>query len=191
MTGASLIAVLVIVVAAVWVVHSRDREQRLLARSVKLVPGSLLHAHNFHWTQMKGDKRQWQLRAREADYGADRKSARLKDATLTMTLPDGKRLMARADRVLLKLSGSHVTQANFSGSLALDYDGMKLMTTSAVFVPDKDELDAPGRVHIIGQDFQISGVGLVAHPRAQTMTLKAQVDTELVANRHAAAGQQS
>lgn len=191
LTATAMVAVVVILAAVVWIVHSRSREQRLLARGVKLVPGSLFHANNFHWTQMKGDKEQWQLRAKEADYGADRKSAKLKDAVLTMTMDDGRKLMARADRVFLAVTGSHVDKADFSGHLVLEYDKMKLVAAQAVFFPDRDELDAPGPVSIVGQDFKISGVGLVAHPRAETMTVEAQVDTELVGGKHAGHKQQS
>src|SRR5579864_270300 len=90
LAGVGITALLVIVVTAVWIIKSRERERKLLANSISVEPGSLLHARNFHWTQMKGDKEQWELAASEASYSDDRTSLTLKDPKLKMVLDDGK-----------------------------------------------------------------------------------------------------
>ena len=72
LAGIGIAALTIIVVAAVWIIKSRERERNVLSHTVRVEPGSLLHAQNFHWTQMKGDKEQWQLVATEASYGEDR-----------------------------------------------------------------------------------------------------------------------
>ncbi|HLH77473.1 MAG TPA: LPS export ABC transporter periplasmic protein LptC [Candidatus Binataceae bacterium] len=187
LAGIGIGALLVIVISAVWVVGKRDRQQRLLARAVKLVPGTLLDAHNFHWTQMKGDHELWQLQAKEAAYSNDRASARLSGAELSMKLDDGKDMSAHAQRVLLKLQGNHVLQADFSGGLVLNYKGMVITTDKATFFPDRDDLQAAGPVTIDGPQFSVRGVGLDAHPRAQTFTLKAQTDTQVTIKQNGAA----
>jgi LPS export ABC transporter protein LptC len=187
LAGIGIGALLVVIVSAVWVVDNRDHQQRLLARAVKLVPGTLLDAHNFHWTQMKGDQEQWQLRAKEAAYSNDRTSARLSGAALSMKLDDGKEMSARAQQVLLKLQGNHVLRADFSGGLVLNYKGMVISTDKATFFPDRDDLQAAGLVTIDGPQFSVRGVGLEAHPRAQTFTLKAQTDTQVTIKQNGAA----
>jgi LPS export ABC transporter protein LptC len=174
-----ILALAVIVVAAVWIIRSRERERVVLAHSVNVVPGSLLHARNFHWTQMKGDKEQWQLVASEASYGENRSSLTLKDTKLTMVLDDGKPLSVQAQHVDLSLSGNHVKRAEFSGGLLLDYGDVRLKTAGGVFYPDKDLLEAKGPVEISGEGFKISGVDLQAKPRARTFTLEHQVVTQL------------
>jgi LPS export ABC transporter protein LptC len=189
LAGTGLAALVVIIGAAMWVVHSRDRQQRLLERSVRLVPGALLHANNFHWTEMKGDQELWELRAKEANYSNSRTSARLKGAMLTMTLTDGKPFALKASDVHLVLTGNHVDRADFSGGLLIDYNGMEVSTDQAVFFPDRDQLQASGLVRIVGPDFTVSGTGLEAHPRAQTFSLQRQVDTLLTSQQHGAAKQ--
>lgn len=179
LAGIGIGALLVIIVSAVWVVSNRNHQQKLLARAVKLVPGTLLDAHNFHWTQMKGDQELWELQAKEAAYSNDRTSARLRGAALSMKLEDGKGLSARAEHVLLKLRGNQVLRADFSGGLVLNYKGMVITTDKASFFPDRDELQAAGLVKIDGPQFSVRGVGLEAHPRAQIFTLKAQTDTQV------------
>jgi LPS export ABC transporter protein LptC len=174
-----ILALAVIVVAAVWIIRSRDRERIALSHSVKVEPGSLLRARNFHWTQMKGDKEQWQLVASEANYGENRSSLTLKDTKLTMVLEDGKPLSVRAQHVDLNLSGNHVNRAEFSGGLVLDYGDITLKTAGGIFYPDRDMLEAKGPVQITGHNFKISGVDLEARPRARTFTLEHQVSTEL------------
>jgi LPS export ABC transporter protein LptC len=181
-------ALTIIVVAAVWIIKSREHEREALARTVTVEPGSLLHARNFHWTQMKGDKEQWQLVASEASYGENQSSLTLKDSKLTMVLEDGKPLAAMAHRVDLSLNGHHVNRAQFSGGLVVDYGDIQLKTEGGTFLPDSDLLEANGPVEISGNGFKISGVDLEAKPRARTFTLKHQVVTDLTAGAgHAAA----
>jgi hypothetical protein len=54
-----------VLVVTVKVVRHRSAKQDL-ANSAATVPDALLHAHNFHWTQMKGDENQWVLKAKDA-----------------------------------------------------------------------------------------------------------------------------
>ncbi len=185
--GIGIAALAVIIVAAIWIIRSREREREILAHSISVVPGSLLHARNFHWTQMKGDKQQWQLVASEASYGENRSSLTLKDSKLTMVLEDGKPLSAQAHRVDLSLTGNHVNRAEFSGGLVLEYGDVRLKTAGGIFLPDRDTLEAKGPVEIAGEGFKISGVDLEARPRARTFTLKHQVVTELTAGARRAA----
>jgi LPS export ABC transporter protein LptC len=184
-------ALTVIVVAAAWIIKSREHEREQLAHSVSVEPGSLLHARHFHWTQMKGDKEQWELTSSEASYGEDRSSLVLKDSKLQMVLDDGKKVLAQAHRVDLNLSGNHVNRAEFSGGLVLDYGDVRLKTAGGTFLPDRDLLEATGPVEIAGDGFKISGVDLEARPRARTFTLKHQVVTELTAGAARAAAKHS
>ena len=181
LAGIGIAALMVIVITAAWIIKSRERERKALAHSVRVEPGSLLHARNFHWTQMKGDKQQWQLVASEASYGENRSSLTLKDTKLMMVLDDGKPLSVQARRVDLNVTGNHVNRAEFSGGLVLDYGDVRLKTAGGVFLPDSDKLESQGRVEIAGDGFKISGVDLEAQPRARTFSLKHQVVTELTA----------
>ena len=181
LAGIGIAALVVITLAAVVIIKSRERERKLLTRSVTIEPGSLLHARNFHWTQMKGDKEQWQLIASEASYGEDRSSLTLKDPKLTMVLDDGKHVSAQAHRVYLKLNGNHVNRAEFSGGLVLNYGDIKITTEGGTFLPDSDLIEAHGPVQIAGEGFKVAGVGLQAKPRARTFTLQHQVVTDFTA----------
>src|SRR6202158_236650 len=82
------IALIGLLVVTVWVVRHRSATQVLQAVA-GVVPGTLLHAHNFHWTQMKAGERQWVLSAGEARYSADKLSLKLTNAEGTMTSSDG------------------------------------------------------------------------------------------------------
>ena len=191
LAGIGIAALVVIVVAGVVIIKSRERERALLARSVSIEPGSLLHARNFHWTQMKGDKEQWQLTASEASYGEDRSSLTLKDSKLTMVLDDGKPVAALAHRVDLSLNGNHVNRAEFSGGLVLNYGDIQVTTQGGTFLPDSDMLEARGPVEISGKGFKVVGVDLEAKPRARTFTLKHQVVTDFTAGAPGAAAKPS
>ncbi len=193
LAGVGIAALVVIVTAAVVIIKSRDRERQLLAQSVKVEPGSLLHAHNFHWTQMKGDKEQWELFSSEANYSDDRTSLTLKDSKIKMVLDDGKPLSANAKLVNLKLSGNnHVTWAHFSGGVVVHYGDIMITTNDGTFLPDSDLLTSTSPVEIVGQGFKVVGVGLKAKPKARTFSIEHQVVTDFTAGAvHAAAAKHS
>lgn len=179
LAGAGAIALLAIVLAAVRIVWHRHSE-RLTRQALGLAPGALLHAHNFHWTQMKGGTKRWELAAREASYADDRTSLKLIDTELSMTLEGGKQVLVRAPRAELKLNGNHVTRARLTGGLQLHYGEVLVMADEAVFYPDRDVLEAPGAVHIVGDGFEVRGVGLQAHPRDKLFTIETRVSSEFV-----------
>ena len=95
LAGFGAIALVVLLVATVWIVRHRSATQ-VLQTAAGLVPGTLLRAHNFHWTQMKAGERQWVLTAGEADYSADKTMLKLTDAVVTMVSSDGKPVVVNA-----------------------------------------------------------------------------------------------
>src|ERR1700740_1311245 len=92
-----IVALGAILMVTVWVVRHRTQEQRLVS-AAGLLPSSLLHARNFHWTQMKGDESQWVLTAKDASYSTDKTTITLKDANVSMTAKDGKQMSLWAPR---------------------------------------------------------------------------------------------
>jgi LPS export ABC transporter protein LptC len=173
--AASLVAIALVAIPSM--IH-RDRNAAL-RKTLDLVPGSLLHARNFHWTQMKGDHKQWELSAREASYSDDKTALKLREPDLLMVLDDGKTLILHAASAELKLNGKHIDEARLNGGLELKYGDIELSTAEATFVPDSDVLQASGPVEIRSPGFTVSGVGLEAHPRARRFSLQHQVRTEL------------
>ncbi len=178
LAAAGVISLIVIALIAVPAIR-RHAQDRALRRTLDLVPGVLLHARGFHWTQMKGDRKQWELSAREASYSNDKTSLKLRQPELLMVLDDGKTLLLHAASAELKLSGNHIDQAELGGGLELKYGDVALSTTAATFVPDRDLLEAPGPVEVRSPDFDVSGIGLEAHPRARLFEVQSQVSTRL------------
>lgn len=172
------VALCVIVIVTVRVVRHRSVRQAL-ENAAGLAPDSLLHAHNFHWTQMKGGQNQWVLKAKDASYAADKTSLVLIGAELSMTATDGKRLELVAPQARLRLSGNHISSADLGGGLIVHYGDFVLSTEKATFAPDNDQLEAPGAVRIEGEGLTVTGVGLSGHPKAEVFQLLNQVSTEI------------
>jgi len=184
------LALMVIVVVTVIVVRQRSAQQKLQTVAA-IVPGALLHAHNFNWTQMRGDQSQWVLRANDASYSNDKTSILLVRPQLSMTAQDGKHLSLTASRAVLTVNGNHISRAEMSGGLTVDYGDFVLTTDTATFLPDDDQLHAPGAVKINGPGLDVAGVGLSGHPKAQTFQLLQQVKTIIVEKRRPAAAKAS
>lgn len=179
LAGFGAVALVALVAATVYVVHNRSAAP-VAATVAGLVPGSLLHAHNFHWTQMKAGELQWVLTARDASYAADKASLILNQPVVTMTAEDGKQVTVRAAKAVLGLEGSRVKRADLSGGMTIRYGDFVLTTDEATFVPDDDRIEAPGMVTIEGQGLKVTGVGLSGHPKTRQFELLKQVTTEIV-----------
>jgi LPS export ABC transporter protein LptC len=173
------VALVAIVVVTVWVVRHR-KDVKVLTNAAGLLPGALLHARNFHWTQMKGDQSQWILQAKDASYAADKTSMVLKGADLSMISKDGKKVELVAPLATLQMEGNHIGRADLSGGLTVHYGDFVLTTDQAIFAPDDDELQAPGAVRIEGQGLTVTGVGLRGHPKEEEFQLLNEVSTRIM-----------
>jgi LPS export ABC transporter protein LptC len=176
LAGFGVIAVVVLLVVTVWIVRHRSAAQ-VVQTAAGLVPGTLLRAHNFHWTQMKAGERQWVLTAGEADYSADKTTLKLTDAVVTMTSTDGKPVVVNAPHADLTLNGNHVTRAYLTGGAIFHFGDYTLTTESATFMPDDDKVDAPGQVTLEGDGLKVTGVGMSGHPKSRVFELQTQVET--------------
>jgi len=176
LAGFGAVALIVLLIATVWIVRHRSATQ-VLQTAAGLVPGTLLRAHNFHWTQMKAGERQWVLTAGEAEYTADKSTLRLTDAVVTMVSSDGKPVVVNAPHADLTLNGNHVTRAYLTGGTIIHFGDYVLTTDTATFMPDDDKVDAPGLVTIVGDGLKVTGVGLSGHPKTRVFQLQTQVQT--------------
>jgi LPS export ABC transporter protein LptC len=174
-----VVALVVLLLATVWIVRHRSAGQ-VLESAAELVPGTLLRAHNFHWTQMKAGERQWVLTAGEADYSADKTTLKLTDAVVTMVSSDGKPVVVNSPHADLTLDGNHVTRAHLTGGTIIHMGDYVLTTDEATFLPDDDKVDAPGLVTILGDGLKVTGVGLSGHPKTRVFELRDQVQTEVM-----------
>jgi LPS export ABC transporter protein LptC len=179
LAGFGAVALIVLLVATIWIVRHRSATQ-VLQTAAGLVPGTLLRAHNFHWTQMKAGERQWVLTAGEADYSADKTTLKLTDAVVTMVSSDGKPVVVNSPHADLTMNGNHVTKAYLTGGTVIHFGDYVLSTDSATFMPDDDKVEAPGLVTVIGDGLKVTGVGLSGHPKTRVFDLHTQVQTEVM-----------
>ena len=190
LAGFGAVALIVLLVATVWIVRHRSATQ-VLQTAAGLVPGTLLRAHNFHWTQMKAGERQWVLTAGEADYSADKTTLKLTDAVVTMVSSDGKPVVVNSPHADLTMNGNHVTKAYLTGGTVIHFGDYVLSTDSATFMPDDDQVEAPGLVTVIGDGLKVTGVGLSGHPKTRVFELHTQVQTEVTPKKDSEKSKQS
>jgi LPS export ABC transporter protein LptC len=177
LAGFGAIALAILLVATVWIVRHRSATQ-VLQTVAGIVPNTLLHAHNFHWTQMKAGEREWVLTAGEASYSSDKTSLKLTNAEVTMTSSDGHPVVVNAPTALLAMNGNHVTRADLSGGTVIHFGEYILSTDSATFMPDADQVEAAGPVTVLGQGLRVTGIGMSGHPKSRIFQLHEQVETE-------------
>ncbi len=159
-----------------YVVHNRAGAP-LISTVAGLIPGSLYHVHNFHWTQMKAGEQQWVLTARDANYSNDKTSLILNDPIVTMVSKDGKSVIVKAPKAVLDVRGGKVKRATLSGGTEIHYGDLVLNTEQASFMPDADQVDAPGSVTIHGEGIKVTGIGMTGHTKTREFALLKQVTT--------------
>ena len=172
------IALAALVGVTYYVVHNRS-VLPALATVAGLIPGSLHHFHDFHWTQMKAGEQQWVLSARDANYSNDKTSLILDDPVVTLVSKDGKPVTVKAPRAVLDLDGSKVKRATLSGGTQIHYGDFVVNTDQATFLPDADQVDAPGAVTIEGEGIKVTGVGMTGHTKTRQFELLKQVTTDI------------
>jgi LPS export ABC transporter protein LptC len=172
------IALAALVGVTYYVVHYRS-VLPALATVAGLIPGSLHHFHDFHWTQMKAGEQQWVLSARDANYSNDKTSLILDDPVVTLVSKDGKPVTVKAPRAVLDLDGSKVKRATLSGGTQIRYGDFVVNTDQATFLPDADQVDAPGAVTIEGEGIKVTGVGMTGHTKTRQFELLKQVTTDI------------
>jgi LPS export ABC transporter protein LptC len=172
------IALAALVGVTIYVVHHRAAAPSITTIA-GLIPGSLLHAHNFHWTQMKAGEQQWVLSARDANYSNDKTALVLDEPVVSIVSNDGKPVTVKASRAVLELDGNKVKRANLSGGTQIHYGDFLVTTDDATFVPDTDQLDAPGLVTIEGEGIKVTGLGMTGHTKTRQFELLKQVTTDI------------
>ena len=179
LAGFGVVALFVLLVVTVRLVRHRSTTQAL-QKVAGIVPGALLHAHNFHWTQMKAGERQWVLRAADASYSNDKTSIILTNAQVSMNSDDGKPVQVNASHAVLFLRANHVTRADLSGGTTIHYGDFVLTTDAAKFMPDEDHVEAAGAVAIEGEGLKVTGVGLTGNPKTRVFHIRDQVSTHIL-----------
>jgi LPS export ABC transporter protein LptC len=173
-----VIALAALLGMTIYVVHHRSAAPSITTLA-GLIPGSLLHAHNFHWTQIKGGAQQWVLTARDANYSNDKTSIVLDEPVISMVSSDGKPVTIQAPKADLKLDRNQVKRAHMSGGTQIHYGDFVLTTDEATFLPDADQVDAPGLVTIVGEGIKVTGIGMTGHTKTRQFELLKQVSTDI------------
>ncbi len=177
------IALAALVGLTYYVVHNRAVGPTI-ATIAGLIPGSLYHVHNFHWVQMKGGQQEWVLTAHDANYSNDKTSLILTDPIVTLVSKDGKPVTVKAPKAVLDLDGNKVKRATLSGGTEIHYGDFVMNTEQASFLPDADQVDAPGLVTIVGEGIKVTGIGMTGHTKTRQFELLSQVST-YIAPKHA------
>jgi len=175
------VAIAALLGATIYVVRNRAAIPALTTVA-GLLPGSLQHVHNFHWTQIKAGAQQWVLTARDANYAGDKSSLILNDAVITMVSQDGKPVVVKAPKAVLGMHGNKIERAALSGGTQIHYGDFVLTTDAANFVPD-DQVDAPGLVTIEGDGIKVTGIGMTGHTKTRQFALLKQVSTYIAPRR--------
>jgi lipopolysaccharide export system protein LptC len=89
------------------------------------------------------------------------------------------------------MNGNHVNRADLSGGTVIKYGDFTVTTEAASFLPDLDQVEAPGQVTLEGEGVKVIGIGLTGNSKTRVFQLNQQVSTEITPKKDSGKAKQS
>jgi len=171
---------LVVLLGAVGVQLVRSQWQQHLRglRSAQLdfLPEAAQRIQNFRRVKMDGDRKAWEVAAREAQYFEDDQEVKVEGPEVSLYLKGDQGMVSiRGEQGKLFLSGR-------------DMDRAELKTGRAVYERASDTVVAPQAVSITGDGLAVTGKRMTVEMEAQRLHLEGAVETVLKVGESAGAG---
>src|SRR5262249_1779428 len=130
-----------------WQQHIR----KLRSATLDFLPEAAQRIQNFRRVKMEGDRKAWEVAAREAQYFDDEQQVAVQAPEVTFYLKgDDGVVSVRGDQGKLYLSGRDMDRAELEGSIEVRFKDYVVKTDRAVYERASDSVVSPLAVSITG-----------------------------------------
>lgn len=157
----------------------RQRKADLGRQIVDLVPDVAQRIQNFRRVKVDGDRKVWEVAAREARYDDVQRVASVADPVVSFYFEDGSTLGLRGRQGRVSVDRKELREVEVSGDIRVDLGAYSITTESARYDHGEEAVVAPGRVRIVGGELEIDGDSMRIDMRARTLRLAGNVRTTL------------
>ena|SRR5438445_4563990 len=184
---------LVVLLGAVGVQLVRSQWQQHLRglRSAQLdfLPEAAQRIQNFRRVKMDGDRKAWEVAAREAQYFEDDQEVKVEGPEVSLYLKGDQGMVSiRCEQGKLFLSGRDMDRAELEGAIEVRFKDYLVKTGRAVYERASDTVVAPQAVSITGDGLAVTGKRMTVEMEAQRLHLEGAVETVLKVGESAGAG---
>jgi LPS export ABC transporter protein LptC len=183
----------VLLLAGVAIQLARSQWQQHLRglRSTQLdfLPEAAQRIQNFRRVKMDGDRKAWEIAAREAQYFEEDQQVKVEGPEVSFFLKSDPAVVSiRGDQGKLFLNGRDMDRAELQGGIQVRFKDYLVTSDRAVYEHASDTVVSPGAVRITGNGLVVSGARMTVQMEAQRLHLEGAVQTVLKAGEVGSAG---
>jgi len=156
----------------------REQEQNLARLAKDIAPETAQRMQNFRRAKIRGDKKVWEIAARQARYVQEENEIVVEEPEVSLFVKDGDTitLKCREGRVHLG-KDEEVIRMELSGGLEIRVNDLVITTPTAVYESDRGVIFSDGPIHLVGQGVEVEGKGYTVDVMEKRLTLNAEVRT--------------
>ena len=168
-----------------WAQHLRS----LRTRELDFLPEVAQRIQNFRRVKMEGDRKEWEVAAREAQYFEDEQQIVVAGPELSFYLEDDQGVVSlRGDEGKIHLDGREMDRVELTGSIEVRFRDYLIETERAVYERADDTVVSPAAVTVRGRGLDLSGDRMRIEMGGQRLRLEGNVATVLRAGEGDGAG---
>ena len=159
-----------------WQQHLRG----LRARELDFLPEAAQRIVNFRRVKMEGDRKAWEIAAREAQYFEDENQVAVEAPEVSFYLKGEQGVVSiKGDVGKILLNGREMDRVELTGGIEVRFKDYLVRTDRAVYERASDTVVSPDAVTISGDGLVLTGRRMTVEMEAQRLRLDGEVETVL------------
>lgn len=169
-------AVGVQLVRSQWAQHLRS----LRTRELDFLPQVAQRIQNFRRVKMDGDKKVWEVAAREAQYFEEERQVVVDEPEVRFFVKDEEGVVSvKGKQGKILLDGREMDRVDLEGDIELRFRDYLVKTERAFFQRADDVVVSPGPVVVTGDGVSLSGERMTVEMESQRVRVEGKVRTVL------------
>lgn len=169
-------AVGVQLVRSQWAQHLRS----LRSRELDFLPQVAQRIQNFRRVKMEGDRKVWEVAAREAQYYEEDRQIVVDGPEVSLYVKDDQGVVSvKGKQGKILLDGREMDRVDLEGSIELRFQDYLVKTDKAFYQRADDTVVSPGAVVVTGNGLSLSGEHMTVEMGSQRVRVEGKVRTVL------------
>jgi LPS export ABC transporter protein LptC len=169
-------AVGVQLVRSQWAQHLRS----LRTQELDFLPQVSQRIQNFRRVKMEGDRKVWEVAAREAQYFEEDKQIVVDDPEVSFFVKDDQGVISvKGKQGKILLDGREMERVDLEGAIELRFRDYLVQTDRAFYQRADDAVVSPGTVVVTGDGLSLSGERMTLEMGSQRVRFEGKVRTVL------------
>jgi LPS export ABC transporter protein LptC len=159
-----------------WAQHLRS----LRVSDLEFLPEAAQRIQNFRRVKMEGDRKAWEVAAREAQYFEDDRQIVVNEPEVSFYLKGDQGVVSiRGNEGTITLDGREMDRVAVEGGIEVRFKDYVVRTDRAVYERAADSVVSPTAVAIAGNGLEVRGGRMTVELEAQRLRLDGKVETVL------------